>query len=238
MKKSIPYKRVLLKLSGEAMSVDSTSGISGESTLKIALGIKDFVDHGIEVGCVIGGGNIFRGIQGSSLGISRTPADQMGMLATIINAIALQQALEQQGVDAIVMSAINCGPIADLYNWKQAIHHLEKKRVLIFAGGTGNPYFTTDTAAALRASEIHAEILLKATKVNGVYSKDPLKYPDAVRFEKLTYDEVLAQNLSVMDATSVALCRSSQIPILVFNMWATTHLTDVLINKSLGTIVY
>lgn len=241
MKKNIPYTRILLKLSGEALAPGSETGhagISGDSALSIARGIKDFVDHGIEVGCVIGAGNIFRGIQGSELGIARTPADQMGMLATIINAIALQQALEALGVEAVVMSAIQCAPIADLYNWKQALHHLEKKRVVLFAGGTGNPYFTTDTAAALRAAEIHAQILLKATKVNGIYSKDPLKHPDAVRYEKLTYAEVLAQNLAVMDATSIALCMSSKIPILVFNMRTTTHLTDVLVDTSYGTIVY
>lgn len=238
MQKSIPYKRILLKLSGEALSADTGETISADSALQIAHSIKDFTDHGIEVGCVIGGGNIFRGLEGSKLGINRTPADQMGMLATIINSIALQQALQQQGVDAVVMSAINCEPIVDFYNWKQAIHHLEKKRVVIFAGGTGSPYFTTDTAAALRASEIQAEILLKATKVNGIYSKDPLKYPEATRFETLTYAEVLAQNLNVMDATSIALCRSSSIPILVFNMWATKHLTEVLTDKTLGTIVH
>ena len=238
MQSHIPYKRILLKLSGESLLGQNSSGISGESTLRIANGIKDFVDHGIEVGVVIGGGNIFRGVEGTKLGISRTPADHMGMLATIINAIALQQALEQIGVEAIIMSAIPCQAIADPFNWKKAIYHLEHKRVLLFAGGTGSPYFTTDTAAALRASEIQAEILLKATKVNGIYSKDPIKYPDAIRYETLTYADVLAQNLNVMDATSVALCRSSNIPILVFNMWATPHLSEVLVNKSLGTLVY
>lgn len=216
----------------------SPYGITGDACQAIALGIKDLVDHQIQVGVVIGGGNIFRGIEGNKLGIGRTPADHMGMLATIINAIALQQALEQSGVSSVVMSAINCQPIADPYNFKQAIHHLEKNRVVLFAGGTGSPYFTTDTAASLRACEIQAQILLKATKVNGVYSKDPLKFPDAVRYEKLTYAEVLAQKLNVMDATAVALCMSCQIPILVFNMWATPKLSEVLINTNLGTLVH
>src|SRR5262249_40645824 len=154
------------------------------------------------------------------------------------NAIALEQTLEAHGVQAVILSAINCQPIADPYNYKQAIHHLEKNRVVLFAGGTGSPYFTTDTAAALRSCEIHAQILLKATKVNGVYSKDPLKYPDAVRYETLSYAEVLAQKLKVMDATAVALCMSCQIPILVFNMWATPKLSEVLVNKNLGTLVH
>ena len=216
----------------------SPYGIQADACNQIAEGIKDLVDNNIQVGIVVGGGNIFRGIEGQKLGIGRTPADHMGMLATIINAIGLQQALETAGVEAMVMSAINCQPICDSYNFKQAIHHLEKGRVVLFAGGTGSPYFTTDTAAALRASEIQAQILLKATKVSGIYSKDPLKHPDAVRYEKLTYAEVLAQKLNVMDATAVALCMSNQIPILVCNMWATPKLSEVLINPNLGTLVY
>ncbi len=213
-------------------------GIASEPCVAIAKGIKDLLDNNIQVGVVVGGGNIFRGVEGADLGIGRTQADHMGMLATIINAIALQQALESIHVEAVVMSAIACQPIADPYNFKQAVHHLEKKRPVIFAGGTGSPYFTTDTAAALRACEIQAQILLKATKVNGIYSKDPLKFPDAVRYEKLTYAEVLAQKLNVMDATAVTLCMSCHIPILVFDMWATPKLSEVLINKNLGTVVY
>ncbi len=212
-------------------------GIRADACNTIAFGIKDLVDNHIQVGVVVGGGNIFRGIEGNKLGIARTPADHMGMLATIINAIALQQALEKLGVESVVMSAINCQPICDSYNYKLAIHHLEKNRVVIFAGGTGSPYFTTDTAAALRASEIQAQLLLKATKVNGVYSKDPLLFPDAVRYEKLPYAEVLSQKLNVMDATAVALCMSNQIPILVCNMWATPRYSEVLINPNLGTLV-
>ena len=232
------YKRILLKLSGEALMGQGQYGIQGNACCTIAEGIKDFITNNIQVGVVVGGGNIFRGIEGGKLGIGRTPSDHMGMLATIINAIALQQALENIGVSAVVLSAINCEPICDSYNFKQAIHHLEKNRVVIFAGGTGSPYFTTDTAAALRASEIQAQMLLKATKVNGVYSQDPMKHPDAVRYEKLTYTEVLQQKLNVMDATAVALCMSNQIPILVFNMWATPKLSEVLINPNLGTLVH
>lgn len=213
-------------------------GIRADACKSIAEGIKDLHDHHVQVGVVIGGGNIFRGIEGTKLGIGRTPSDHMGMLATIINAIALQQALDSLGVEAVVMSAIACQPIADPYNFKQAIHHLEKNRVVIFAGGTGSPYFTTDTAAALRASEIQAQILLKATKVNGVYSKDPMQYKDAVRYEKLSYTEVLAQKLNVMDLAAVALCMSNQIPILVFNMWATPKLSEVLVNPNFGTLVH
>lgn len=232
------YQRILLKLSGEALMGPNPYGITSDACHTIAKGIKDLVDKNIQVGIVVGGGNIFRGIEGAKLGIPRTPSDHMGMLATIMNAIALQQALELCGVESVVMSAINCQPIADPYNFKQAIHHLEKNRVVLFAGGTGSPYFTTDTAAALRACEIQAQILLKATKVNGIYSKDPIKFPDAIRYENLSYAEVLAQKLTVMDATAVALCMSSQIPILVFNMWATQKFSEVLVNKSLGTLVY
>jgi uridylate kinase len=238
MQTNSPYHRILLKLSGEALMGQGPYGIKADACSLIAQGIKDLVDNNIQVGVVIGGGNIFRGIEGDKLGIARTPADHMGMLATIMNAIAMQQALESVGVEAVVMSAINCQPIADPYNFKQAIHHLQKNRVVLFAGGTGSPYFTTDTAAALRACEIEAQILLKATKVNGIYSKDPLKFADAKRFETLTYAEVLAQKLNVMDATAVALCMSSQIPILVFNMWATPKLSEVLVNPNLGTLVH
>ena len=238
MQSTDQYKRVLLKLSGEALMGKNPYGINPIASQQIALGIKDLVDNNIQVGVVIGGGNIFRGIESTKLGFARTPADHMGMLATIINSIAMQQELEKIDVQAVVMSAINCQPIADSYNYKLAIHHLEKNRVVLFAGGTGSPYFTTDTAAALRASEIQAQILLKATKVSGVFSKDPLQFPDAVRYEKLSYSEVLAQKLNVMDATAVALCMSNQLPILVFDMWASPKFSEVLINPNLGTLVH
>lgn len=232
------YKRILLKLSGEALMGKEPYGISQEACLQISEGIKDLVDQGMQIGIVIGAGNIFRGLKGDKLGIKRTPADQMGMLATIMNGIALGQSLEAVGVENIIMSAIDCQSIAEPYSWRGALHHLAHNRVVIFVGGTGSPYFTTDTAAALRASEIQAEILLKATKVDGIYSKDPLKYPDAIRYETLSYSEVLAQKLDVMDATAIALCMSNQIPIFVFNMWATKKLSEALQNKNLGTLVH
>lgn len=198
--------------------------------------IKGLIDRGIQVALVIGAGNIFRGIQGGKLEIRRTPADQMGMLATIMNGIAFGEMLEKCGAPTCIMSSINCYPIAEPYHWQSALKNLSQGKVVIFVGGTASPYFTTDTAAALRASEIEADILLKATKVDGVYSKDPKKYPDAIRYETLTYTEVLAQKLEVMDATSIALCMSNQIPILVFDMQKDT-LFSVLENTKLGTLV-
>ncbi len=222
---------------GKESSGIAVEPIAAEPILQIVGGIQDLVQHGVEVGIVIGGGNIFRGIRGEKLAIQRTPADQMGMLATIINGIALSQALEQCGVHNVIMSAIDCHPIAEPYQWQKALEYIEQKKVVIFVGGTGSPYFTTDTAAALRASEIHAEALLKATKVNGVYSQDPLKFPDAIRYTQISYREVLAQKLDVMDATAIALAMSNRIPILVFDMWATKKFSDVLHDTSLATIV-
>jgi uridylate kinase len=230
------YKRVLLKLSGEALSGKEPHGISQEACLQIAHGIKELVDAGIQVGIVIGGGNIFRGLQGSSLGINRVKADQMGMLATIINGLAFSEVLQTINVKSVVMSALDCKAVVEPFNQKKAIEALEQNKVVIFVGGTSNPFFTTDTAAALRASEIQAEIVLKATKVDGIYSKDPIKHKDALRFETLTYSEVLAQKLDVMDATSIALCMSNKIPVLVFSMQQQKPL-DVLKNPKLGTLV-
>ena len=239
MKIHIPYRRVILKLSGESLlNTGQVCGIGADSCQSIAMGIKDLVDHGLQVGIVIGAGNLFRGSEGASLGIGKVSADHMGMLATVINAIALQQTLEHISIAAEVMSSIPCTPIVQQYHWKKAMAFLENNTVCIFAGGTGNPYFTTDTSAALRACECQAEILMKATKVDGIYSKDPKKHVDAVRFEKLRHSEVLAQKLDVMDATCVALCMSSQIPILVFDMRATPKFSEVLVNHALGTIVY
>ncbi|MDB6081490.1 MAG: pyrH [Chlamydiia bacterium] len=230
------YKRILLKLSGEALMGKDPFGISQEACMQMAQEIQELVDQGVEVAIVIGAGNIFRGIQGSTLNIPRTPADHMGMLGTIINGIAFGQALEKCGVANCIMSAIDCYPIAEPYNWQKALAHLEHGCVTIFVGGTGSPYFTTDTAAALRASEIEADIVIKATKVDGIYSKDPMKYPDAIRYKKLTFSEVLAQKLEVMDATSIALCMTNHIPILVFNMQK-DKLSAVLENTNLGTLV-
>jgi uridylate kinase len=229
--------RVLLKLSGEALQGSSQHGIAHEATISWAEGIKKLIEKNIEVAVVLGAGNIFRGQEGESVGMARIPADHMGLLATIINGIALEQALIAIGLTPILMSAINCHPIAEPFHWQRALHHLGQKHVLIFVGGTGSPYFTTDTAAALRASEIGAELLLKATKVDGVYTKDPLKFPDAKRYDEISYTEVLQQKLNVMDATSIALCMSNKIPILVFDMRA-KDLFEVIQNQKKGTLVH
>lgn len=212
------YKRILLKLSGEVLVGAQKFGITTDACLEIAQAIKGMRDAGLEVALVIGGGNIFRGVALKDIGMQRTPADQIGMLSTLINGIALQQALSAVGCPARVMSALECPKVAESYNWGNAMKALSNGDVLIFVGGTGNPYFTTDTAAAMRASEIHADILLKATKVDGIYNKDPLKHSDAVKYDTISYAQVLAEKLEVMDATSIALCMNNQIPILVFNM--------------------
>jgi uridylate kinase len=213
-----PYKRILLKLSGEALLGASGFGIDQEACLKTAAAISKLHQFGVEVAVVIGGGNIFRGVDLRSTGMPRTPADHMGMLATLLNGVALQQALELKGTKSRVMTALACPTIAESYNWAKALEYLKEKTVLIFVGGTGNPYFTTDTAAALRASEIEADVLFKATKVDGIYNKDPLKHPDAVKYPHISYSQVLAEKLQIMDATAIALCRSSQVPIYVFSM--------------------
>lgn len=212
------YKRILLKLSGEALMGDGDYGIAPAVIQRLASEIRQIVGLGVQVALVVGGGNIFRGAGLAAKGMDRVTADHMGMLATVMNALAVQDALENEGVPTRVMSAIEMRNVAELYIRRRAERHLEKGRVVIFAAGTGNPYFTTDTAAALRALEIHADVVMKATKVDGVYDKDPKKFADAVRFEKLTYHDVLNLNLGVMDATSVSLCRENALPILVFDM--------------------
>lgn len=239
-KQEIQHKRVLLKLSGEALQGKSSYGISEDACTATALSIKDLIDNGIEVGIVIGGGNIFRyrSAAEQKLSIARTPADQMGMLATIINGIALREACERIGLQSVVMSAIDCHQFVEPYSWQKAIHHLNEKRVVIFVAGTGSPYFTTDTAAALRASEIKADILLKATKVDGIYTKDPHRYTDAELFKEIRFSEALAKDLHIMDATAFALCMSNAIPILVFNMSSGKPLSSILKNKDCGTYVY
>lgn len=239
MNASPPYKRILLKLSGEILMGTEPFGINREACQKIALAIRAIKTAGTEVGIVIGGGNIFRGIHLEKMGLQRTPADLMGMLATLINGMALQQALAGIHCPAKVMSALECPQAVDTYSWRRALEYLEEGYVLIFVGGTGNPYFTTDTAAALRASEIRADIFLKATKVDGVYDKDPLKYPDAKKYNSLSYSQALAEKLEVMDATSIALCRSNNIPMLVFNMnlLEEDNVLVALSEKNLGTIV-
>lgn len=217
-KTSIPYRRILLKVSGEVLRGPQQEAIYGESCHRLALAIKTLHDANMEVGVVIGGGNLFRGIQAKQMGIDRTPADQMGMLSTLMNGIALQQSLSLENCPSKVMSALDCPKVVPSYQWPEAMKSLAQGEVVIFVGGTGNPYFTTDSAASLRACEMHADVLLKATKVDGVYDKDPLKFPQAKRYRNLSYTQLLAEKLEVMDATSIAMCMKSEIPIFVFHM--------------------
>jgi uridylate kinase len=234
-----PFRRILLKLSGETLMGSQPFGIYQEACLQVANYLSFFYHAGIQLGVVIGGGNIFRGMDLRMTGMPRTPADHMGMLATLLNGLALQEALMLREVPVCLMSALECPKVAEPYNWTKALQYLEEGSIVIFVGGTGNPYFTTDTAAALRASEIDADVLLKATKVDGIYNKDPLKYPDAVKYDTISYSQILAEKLQVMDATAIALCRSSQIPILVFNMRRLTEepLEEVLTQIQKGTWV-
>ncbi|MEM6374955.1 MAG: UMP kinase [Pseudomonadota bacterium] len=215
---SAKYKRVLLKISGEALMGDQSFGLHPPTVERIAQEVKSVHDLGVEVCMVIGGGNIFRGLQGSAQGMERTTADYMGMLATVMNALALQSAMEKAGVWSRVITAIRMDEVAEPYIRRRAVRHLEKKRVCIFAAGTGNPYFTTDTAATLRANEMACEAIFKGTKVDGVYDKDPVKNADAVRYDHISYDEVLAQHLGVMDASAIALARDNKLPIIVFSL--------------------
>ena len=214
----LKYKRILLKLSGESLMGDQGFGIDSKMLKHYADQIKELLDLGVQVAVVIGGGNIFRGLAGSAQGMERTTADYMGMLATVMNALAMQSALEGLGVYTRVISAIRMDEVAEPYIRRRAVRHLEKKRVCIFAAGTGNPYFTTDTAATLRANEMNCEAILKGTKVDGVYDKDPVKNADAKRFDSVTYDAVLAQHLNVMDASAIALARDNSLPIIVFSL--------------------
>ncbi len=236
---AVPYKRILLKLSGEILLGSQPYGIDPEACRLVAKSIANLKHAGLEIGLVIGGGNIFRGAQLYSRDLPRTPADQMGMLATLMNGIALQQALEVEKCPTIIMSALECPRIAESYNWSNAMEYLASQRLIIFAGGTGNPYFTTDTAAALRASEIQADILLKATKVDGVYDKDPLKYPQAKKYDTLSYSDYLSQKLEIMDAPSIALCMNNKIPIFVFNMQLLENekILDTLKTHHQGTLI-
>jgi len=231
------YKRILLKLSGEALQGAQGYGIDAEVLKTIADEIREVVGLGVQIALVIGGGNIFRGLSAAASGMDRASADYMGMLATVMNSLALQDALEQRGVHTRVLSAIEMKEVAEPYIRRRATRHLEKGRVVIFGAGTGNPYFTTDTAAALRAMEVHAEVLLKATKVDGVYDKDPRKHPDAVRFARLTYLDVLARGLNVMDSTAISLCKENSLPILVFNMLQRDNIRRVVCGEALGTLV-
>lgn len=229
------YKRVMLKLSGEALAGENGFGIDFNIAMNIAKAVKELVDMGIEVGAVVGGGNIWRGRSGE--GMDRTTADYMGMLATSINALALQDSLESLGVDTRVQTAIEMKEIAEPYIRRRAMRHLEKGRVVIFGAGTGNPYFSTDTAAALRAAEIEADVILLAKKVDGVYDKDPHKYDDAKKYDELSYIEVLEQGLQVMDSTATSLCMDNNIPILVFALDNPENIKRVVLGENIGTIL-
>ena len=231
------FQRVLLKLSGEALQGDQGYGISPPVLESIASQVKDIVDLGLELAIVIGGGNIFRGVRASAQGMDRASADYMGMLATVINAMALQDSLEAQGIDTRVLTAIEMQEIAEPYIRRRAMRHLEQGRVVIFGAGTGNPYFTTDTAASLRAMEIHAEAILKATKVDGVFDSDPMTNPDAVQFDQLSYLEVLQRDLNVMDSTAISLCRDNKLPIVVFNLNEKGNIRRVVTGEKIGTVV-
>ena len=231
------YQRVILKLSGEALQGEKGYGIDASVTGQIASQIKEVVALGVQVAIVIGGGNIFRGLQAHGKGMDRATADYMGMLATVINGLGLQDALEKVDVPTRVMTAIEMRQLAEPFIRRRAMRHLEKKRVVIFVAGTGNPYFTTDTTAALRASEIHAQVLLKATKVDGVYDCDPKKNKAAVRYEQLSYLDVLDKKLKVMDSTATSLCMDNEIPIIVFDMFERGNLKKVILGEKIGTTI-
>ena len=236
MKKPV-FKRVVLKLSGEALQGKLGHGIDSGVTTSIAKRIKGVHGLGVETAIVIGGGNIFRGATAESAGIDRSTADYMGMLATVINGMALQDALEKEGVFTRVMTAIEMQEVAEPYIRRRAIRHLEKGRVVVFVGGTGNPYFTTDTTAALRAIELDAEVILKATKVDGVYSADPKKVKKAKRYKKLKYIDIIKRNLKVMDATAISLCMDNKLPIIIFNLFKKGNIKKVVLGDNIGTVV-
>jgi len=231
------YRRVLLKLSGEALQGPRDYGIDPATVDSIAEEVIAARDLGVEIGVVVGGGNIFRGAQSSGAGMDRSTGDWVGMLATVINAMVLQDAIERHGTPTRVMTAFEMRAVAEPYIRRRALRHIEKKRVVIFGGGTGNPHFTTDTAAALRAVEIGAEVLLKATKVDGIYDKDPVEHADAVRLDRLDYMEVLNRDLRVMDATAVSLCKENRMPIVVFDLTRKGNVRNVILGEDVGTIV-
>jgi uridylate kinase len=231
------YKRILLKLSGEALAADAGFGINPQTITGIAKEVADVHRLGIQIGIVIGGGNIFRGIAASAHGMDRASSDYMGMLATSINGLALQDAIEKQGVQTRVQTAIAMAEIAEPYIRRKAIRHFEKNRIVIFVAGTGNPYFTTDTAAALRAMEIGAEAILKATKVDGIYDSDPMKNPSAKKYDKLSYIEVLNQGLQVMDSTAISLCMDNKLPIVTFSLKTQGNIRRVVLGENVGTTV-
>ena len=231
------YNRVLIKLSGEALAGDQGHGISGDILTKVSSEIASLHKTGCEIAIVVGGGNIHRGVAGATSGMDRATSDYMGMMATVINSLALQDALERKNVYTRVLSAIAMQEVAEPYIRRRAVRHLEKKRVVIFAAGTGNPYFTTDTTAALRANEIHAEVIMKATNVDGIYDKDPMKYKDAKKIERLSYIEVLNKEIMVMDSTAITLCMDNDMDIVVFNMFEEGNIAKVVNGANVGTLV-
>ena len=232
------YKRILLKLSGEALAGGAAFGIDAERVKQLGREVADVAAAGVQIGVVVGGGNIFRGVAAAAQKMDRVTADQMGMLATVINSLALSDALEQMGVPTRVMTAIEMRQLAEPYIRRRAIRHLEKGRIVIFAAGTSNPYFSTDTAATLRALEIKAEVIAKATRVEGVYDQDPLKFPAAVKYGEITYLEVLSQRLGVMDATSIAMCRDNKLPIIVFNLNTPGNIMRMSMGEPIGTVIH
>ncbi|MDX8383247.1 MAG: UMP kinase [Ghiorsea sp.] len=237
MTSNTKYKRVLLKLSGEVLMGDGGYGIDPDTINRLASELIEVRASGVDLAIVIGGGNIFRGNMGTASGMDRASADYMGMMATVMNAIALQDALERQGANARMISALHIKEVAEPYIRRKAVRHLEKGRILIFAAGTGNPYFTTDTAASLRAMEIDADVVLKGTKVDGVYTDDPVKNPDATRYDTLTFTEALTKKLGVMDATALSLCRDNNMPIVVFDVTQQGQMLRAVAGESVGTVV-
>jgi uridylate kinase len=232
------YKRILLKLSGEALMGDDAYGVNRETIDRIVSEVKEVVELGVEVGVVIGGGNIFRGMAPAAAGMDRATADYMGMLATVMNALALQDAMRRQGLKSRVQSAINIEQVAEPYIRGKAMRYLEEGRVVIFAAGTGNPFFTTDTAAALRGMEMNVDIVVKATKVDGVYTDDPKTHPDAMRYQRVSFDEAIVKKLKVMDATALTLCRDQKLPICVFSIFKAGALKRVVLGEDEGTLVH
>jgi len=232
------YGRILLKLSGEVLAGEGSFGIDASRVAALATEVAEVARSGVQIGLVVGGGNFFRGVAAAAQNMDRVAADHMGMLATVINALALQDALEKQGVPTRVMTAIEMHEVAEPYIRRRAIRHLEKGRIVIFAAGTSNPYFSTDTAATLRGLEIHAEVVAKATRVDGVYDKDPLKNPDAVRYAEISYSDVLAKNLRVLDASAVAMCRDNKLAIVVFNLNVRGNIMRMAMGEPIGTLIH
>jgi len=233
----VRYRRILLKISGEVLAGGASFGVDAARVASLAEEIAEVAKSGIEIGLVVGGGNFFRGVAAAARHMDRVAADHMGMLATVINALALQDALEKAGIATRVMTAIEMHTVAETYIRRRALRHLEKGRLVIFAAGTSNPYFSTDTAASLRALEIRADVVAKATRVNGVYDKDPLQYADATRFDEIGYSEVLKRNLRVMDASAVAMCRDNNLPVVVFNLTVRGNIMRMAMGEPVGTVI-